>query len=72
MRAVYGEEPSEISLLDLLAAITGVGGDYNTLIGSAQSIRFVGGPQQLSERSRAGSGAGPPRRAGRVDHSAHG
>ena len=50
IRAVYGEEPSEISLLDLLAAITGVGGDMNTLIGSAQSIRFVGGPQQLSIR----------------------
>ena len=48
VRAVYGEEPSEISLLDLLASISGVGGDYNTLIGSAQSIRFVGGPQQLS------------------------
>lgn len=48
VRAVYGEEASEISLLDLLSAITGVGGDINTLIGSAQSIRFVGGPQQLS------------------------
>ena len=50
IRAVYGEEASEISLLDLLSAITGVGGDINTLIGSAQSIRFVGGPQQLSIR----------------------
>jgi monoamine oxidase len=48
IRGVYGEEPSQISLLDLLAAISGVGGDFNTLIGSAQSIRFVGGPQQLS------------------------
>ena len=45
---VYGEGASQISLLDLLAAITGVGGDFNTLIGSAQSIRFVGGSQQLS------------------------
>lgn len=50
VRAVYGEEPSAISLLDLLSAITGVGGDINTLIGSAQSVRFVGGPQQLSIR----------------------
>jgi monoamine oxidase len=50
VRAVYGEEPSEISLLDLLASISGVGGDYNTLFGSAQSIRFIGGPQQLSQR----------------------
>ncbi len=50
IRAVYGEEPTQVSLLDLLAAITGVGGDINTLIGSAQSIRFVGGPQQLSAR----------------------
>lgn len=48
IRAVYGEEPAQVSLLDLLAAISGVGGDINTLIGSAQSIRFVGGPQQLS------------------------
>jgi monoamine oxidase len=50
IRGVYGEEPSQISLLDLLSAITGVGGDFNTLIGSAQSIRFVGGPQQLSQK----------------------
>lgn len=48
IRGVYGEDSSQISLLDLLAAITGVGGDINTLIGSAQSTRFVGGPQQLS------------------------
>ena len=53
VRGVYGEDPDEISLLDLLAAITGVGGDFNTLIGSAQSIRFVGGPQQLSQRLAA-------------------
>ena len=50
IRGVYGEEAEEISLLDLLQAITGVGGDFNTLIGSAQSIRFVGGPQQLSQK----------------------
>jgi monoamine oxidase len=50
IRGVYGEEATEISLLDLLAAITGVGGDINTLIGSAQSIRFAGGPQQLSTK----------------------
>ena len=50
IRGVYGEDAGQISLLDLLAQITGVGGDINTLIGSAQSIRFDGGPQQLSER----------------------
>lgn len=50
IRGVYGEEAKQISLLDLLQAISGVGGDFNTLIGSAQSIRFVGGPQQLSEK----------------------
>jgi monoamine oxidase len=50
IRGVYGEEAEQISLLDLLQAISGVGGDFNTLIGSAQSIRFVGGPQQLSEK----------------------
>jgi monoamine oxidase len=50
IRGVYGEEPTEISLLDVLQAISGVGGDMNTLIGSAQSIRFVGGPQQFSVR----------------------
>lgn len=50
IRGVYGEDAELISLLDLLSTITGVGGDFNTLIGSAQSIRFVGGPQQFSER----------------------
>lgn len=50
IRGVYGEDAKQISLLDLLSAITGVGGDFNTLIGSAQSIRFVGGPQQLSKK----------------------
>jgi monoamine oxidase len=53
IRGVYGEEPKEISLLDLLQAISGVGGDFNTLIGAAQSIRFVGGPQQLSKKLAA-------------------
>ncbi|MFL5913336.1 MAG: flavin monoamine oxidase family protein [Gaiellaceae bacterium] len=53
VRGVYGEEANEISLLDLLSAITGVGGDFNTMIGSAQTIRFVGGPQQLSQRLAA-------------------
>jgi monoamine oxidase len=46
---VYGEDPAFISLLDLLHSITGVGGDFNTLIGDAQSIRFAGGPQLLSK-----------------------
>src|SRR5437764_12908240 len=49
IRGVYGEDSAQISLLDLLSQITGVGGDINTLIGSAQSTRFVGGPQQLSQ-----------------------
>lgn len=49
IRGVYGEEGTQISFLDLLSAIGGVGGDFNTLIGSAQSLRFVGGPQQLSQ-----------------------
>lgn len=53
IRGVYGEDATQISLLDLLAAIDGVGGDFNTLIGSAQSTRFVGGPQQLSQRLAA-------------------
>ncbi|MCU1601200.1 MAG: puo 2 [Frankiales bacterium] len=48
VRAVYGEDANQVSLLDWVCAIAGVGGDVNTLIGSAQSIRFVGGPQQLS------------------------
>jgi monoamine oxidase len=48
IRAVYGEDSGQISLLDLLSAITGVGGNVNTLTGSAQSLRFVGGPQQMS------------------------
>ena len=49
IRGVYGEEATQISLLDMLAQITGVGGDVQTLTGSAQSTRFVGGPQQLSK-----------------------
>jgi monoamine oxidase len=53
IRGVYGEEATQISLLDLLSAVTGVGGDFNTLIGAAQSIRFVGGPQQLSRKLAA-------------------
>lgn len=50
VKGVYGDDAEGISLLDLLAAITGVGGDFNTLIGSAQSIRFVEGPQEMSKR----------------------
>src|SRR3954465_10493167 len=42
-----------ISLLYLLAAIVGVGGDLNKLIGAAQSLRFAGGPQQFSRRLAA-------------------
>ena len=57
IRGVYGEEAEAISLLDLLQAISGVGGDFNTLIGSAQSTRFVGGPQQLSKKLAARLGA---------------
>ncbi|HXQ75453.1 MAG TPA: FAD-dependent oxidoreductase [Acidimicrobiales bacterium] len=49
IRGVYGEEASQISLMDLLSEITGVGGDFNTSIGSAQSTRFVGGPQKMSK-----------------------
>jgi monoamine oxidase len=48
IRAVYGEDSGQVSLLDLLSAIAGVGGNINTLTGSAQSLRFVGGPQQMS------------------------
>jgi monoamine oxidase len=47
---VYGADAKDVSLLDLLSAITAVGGDFNTQIGDAQTIRFVGGPQQLSKR----------------------
>ncbi len=54
---VYGEDAEMVSLLDLLAAIRGVGGDFNTLIGSAQSLRFVGGPQQLSVKLAARLGS---------------
>jgi len=49
IRGVYGEEASQISLLDLLSEVTGVGGNFNTAIGSAQSTRFVGGPQKMSK-----------------------
>jgi len=50
IRGIYGEEASQVSLMDLLGEIWGVGGNFNTAIGSAQSTRFVGGPQQLSHR----------------------
>lgn len=50
VRGVYGEDSELVSLLDLLSAISGVGGDFNTLIGDAQTLRFAGGPQQLSQR----------------------
>jgi monoamine oxidase len=56
VRGIYGEEGTQISLLDLLSAISGVGGDFNTMIGAAQTIRFVGGPQQLSKRLAAALG----------------
>jgi monoamine oxidase len=48
IRAVYGEDSGQISLLDLLAAVSGVGGNFETLIGEAQTLRFAGGPQQMS------------------------
>jgi monoamine oxidase len=57
VRGIYGEEGTQISLLDLLSAITGVGGDFNTMIGAAQTIRFAGGPQQLSRRLAARLGS---------------
>ena len=57
VRGIYGEEGAQISLLDLLSAITGVGGDFNTMIGDAQTIRFAGGPQQLSKKLAADLGS---------------
>ena len=57
VRGIYGEEGTQISLLDLLSAITGVGGDFNTMIGAAQTIRFRGGPQQLSRKLAAKLGS---------------
>ena len=60
---MYGDNAEGISLLDLLSAITGVGGDFNTLIGSAQSIRFVEGPQQMSKRLARMLGRSVRRRA---------
>lgn len=46
---VYGAEATNISLLDLLAAVRGAGGNVLTLTGDAQSIRFVGGSQGLAK-----------------------
>ena len=54
VRGVYGEEASQVSLMDFLGEITGVGGNLLTAIGSAQSTRFVGGPQQLSNALAGG------------------
>jgi monoamine oxidase len=49
VEGVYGAEPQDISLLDLLSAIRGAGGDVQTLAFDAQSLRFVGGSQRLSK-----------------------
>jgi len=49
VRSNYGEEASQVGLMDALQFISGVGGDYSTTLGSAQSVRFAGGPQQLSK-----------------------
>ncbi len=50
IEGVYGAEPADVSLLDLLSTIRSVGGDVFTLAGDAQSLRFVGGTQQFSKR----------------------
>jgi monoamine oxidase len=50
IEGVYGAEAADVSLLDLLSTIRSVGGDVFTLVGDAQSIRFVGGTQQFSKR----------------------
>jgi len=49
VRSNYGEEASQVGLMDALQFIAGVGGNYVTTLGSAQSVRFVGGPQRLSQ-----------------------
>jgi monoamine oxidase len=53
IEGVYGAEAGEVSLLDLLSTIRSVGGNVFTLVGGAQSTRFVGGTQQLSQRLAA-------------------
>ena len=53
VEGVYGAEARDVSLLDLLSAIHSVGGNVFTLVGDAQTIRFVGGTQQFSERLAA-------------------
>src|SRR2546423_1041582 len=63
VRGIYGEEGTQISLLDLLSAITGVGGGFNTMIGAAQTVRFVGGPQQPARRLAARLGSAVKRSA---------
>ena len=81
IESVYGAEAADVSLLDLLSTIRSVGGNVFTLVGSAQSTRFVGGTQQLSQRlaaelggrvraGRPGAGDPPPSQwdAGRREH----
>jgi monoamine oxidase len=53
VEGVYGAEAADVSLLDLLSTIQSVGGDVFTLVGGAQSLRFVGGTQQFSQRLAA-------------------
>jgi monoamine oxidase len=56
IEGVYGAEAGDVSLLDLLSTIRSVGGDLFTLVGGAQSIRFIGGTQQFSKRLAEGLG----------------
>ncbi len=44
---VYGADPGEVSLLDLLSAVAGTGG-FSALTEEAQDLRFTGGAQQIA------------------------
>lgn len=48
VKAVYGAGAAELSLLDFAGLVAGVGGDLSLATIEAQSLRLVGGPQQLA------------------------
>ncbi|KAJ1027670.1 hypothetical protein NDA16_002009 [Ustilago loliicola] len=53
IKAVYAEDSESISFLDLLATVSGAGGDIEQVLSDAQTTRIVQGPQAISERLAA-------------------
>uniref|UniRef100_A0AAU7NIA7 Amine oxidase n=1 Tax=Ustilago esculenta TaxID=185366 RepID=A0AAU7NIA7_9BASI len=50
IKGVYAEDSESISFLDLLATVSGAGGDIEQVLSDAQTTRIVQGPQAISKR----------------------